>query len=230
MAEKAINALIWYVLMGILILSCSGTDDYVKVSLHQMQVPVLKLKKNNPVLQIRMLVSEDTRSHRVTSVTVSTEGTDDLTDIKTARLFYLGQDSQWTRYETDIERAGNILDPLYDEDVKPVQFGADKMPSASITFEGDQVLEQGENFFSLTYELTNHANLHHKVDAGCIKVTFAGNISVKPEVVNPSVTQRCTQSPEIIASPGLIIITAVGETRPGKETICPILWLGKYFQ
>jgi sialidase-1 len=188
--KKAINKIIWCVFMGILILSCSRTENNVKVSLNQMQVPVLKFKENNPVLQIKMVVSEDKRSHRVTSISVSTEGTDDLTDIKTVRLFYLGKDSLLMRYEKDIEHAGNIVDPLYDDEVKLVEFGVDEMPSAFITFEGEQVLEQGDNFFLLSYELADNANLHHKVDAGCIKVTFAGNISLKPEVVNPVVSQR----------------------------------------
>ncbi len=188
--KKTINNIIWYVFMGIVILSCSRTDDFVKVSLNQMQVPILKFKKNNPVLQIKMVVSEGNWSHRVTSITVSTEGTDDLADIRTVRLFYLGKDSLFLRYEKDIERAGNIVDPLYNDEVKPVEFGVDAMPSASITFEGDQVLEQGNNFFLLSYELADNANLHHKVDAGCIKITFTGNTSVKPGVVNPTVTQR----------------------------------------
>ena len=188
--KKAINKIICCILIGILFLSCSKTDDFVKVSLNQMQVPILKFKKNNPVLQIKMVVSEDNQSHRVTSITVSTEGTDDLTDIKTVRLFYLGKDSQFLRYEKDIERAGNIVDPLYDDEVKLVEFGVEEMPSASITFKGNQALEQGENFFMLSYELADNANLHHKVDAGCINVTFAGDISVKPKVVNPTATLR----------------------------------------
>jgi len=160
------------VITGLMIISCSKTDSYVKVSLHQMQVPVLKFKKNNPVLQIKMVTSEDAISHNVTSVKVTTEGTEDVSDIKTVRLFYLGKDSLWTRNS------------------KPVQFGTDKISSGSITFKGNQRLDSGKNFFWLAYELADNANLHHKVDAGCIKVNFSGNTYAKPEMANPSVTQR----------------------------------------
>jgi len=170
--KNVISRYLLLVVTGFMIISCSKTDDYVRVSLHQMQVPVLKFKKNNPVLQIKLLTSEDTLSHNVTSVAITTEGTEDITDIKTFRLFYLGKDSLWTRNS------------------EPVQFGTDKMPSASITFEGDQVLEQGKNFFWLTCELEDDANLYHRVDAGCTKVTFSGNTCVKPGITNPPVTQR----------------------------------------
>jgi len=96
-----------------------------------MQVPILKFKKNNPVLQIKMVTPED------------------LTDIKKVRLFYLGKDSLWTRNSN------------------PVQFGADEIPSGSITFKGNQRLDTGKNFFWLAYELADNANLYHKIDAGC---------------------------------------------------------------
>jgi len=119
-----------------------------------MQVPILKFKKNNPVLQIKMVTPED------------------LTDIKKVRLFYLGKDSLWTRNSN------------------PVQFGADEIPSGSITFKGNQRLDTGKNFFWLAYELADNANLYHKIDAGCIKITFSGNFYAKPGIVNPPVSQR----------------------------------------
>ena len=170
--KNVISRYLLLVVTGFMIISCSKTDDYVRVSLHQMQVPVLKFKKNNPVLQIKLLTSEDTLSHNVTSVAITTEGTEDITDIKTFRLFYLGKDSLWTRNS------------------EPVQFGTDKTSSGSITFKGNQRLDPGKNYFWLAYELADNANLHHKVDAGCIKVTFSGNTYAKPEMANPPVTQR----------------------------------------
>ena len=172
MIKKTVNKLILSVFAGFMILSCSKTDDFVKVSLHQMQIPILKFKKNNPVLQIKMVTLEDTLLHNVTSITVSTEGTEDLTDIKTVRLFYLGKDSLWIRNS------------------KPVQFGADEIPSGSITFKGNQRLDTGKNFFWLSYELADNANLHHKVDAGCEKIIFSGNTYAVPEIKNPPVKQR----------------------------------------
>ena len=173
---KGMKPLIWNMVfsaMGALIfISCSNKNEKVMVSLHQMQVPVLKFKQDNPVLQIRLVVSEEAASPHVNSVIVNTEGTDDLTDIKSIRLFYLGKDSLWTRKS------------------EPVQFGDDELPSASITFKAEQVLEPGRNFFWLSYELEDDANLHHRVDGGCTKVALSGNIRVKPRITNPPLTQR----------------------------------------
>ena len=115
------NNLMLSVIIIIMVASCSTREKSVNISLHQIQVPVLKFKKNNPVLQIKMVAPEDTTSHHVTSVTVTMEGTEDLTDIKTVRLFYLRKDSLWTRNS------------------KPVQFGANEIPSGSITFKGSEV-------------------------------------------------------------------------------------------
>jgi len=144
----------------------AATDDAVQVSLHQLQVPVLKGKQRNPVLQIKMTIPKDTAPRRVESMTISTKGTDDLADIKAVRLFYLGQDPFFVRYEVPLERAGGIVDILYDQKVVTAQLGGDKPPSASITFKANQSLAPGENFFWVTYELTDEADLHHKVDAG----------------------------------------------------------------
>jgi|GEM_PF-6493873 len=111
--KNVINNFLLSVITGFIIMSCSKTDNYVKVSLHQMQVPVLKFKKNNPVLQITMVTTEDTLSHNVTSVTVSTEGTEDLTDIKTVRLFYLGKDSLWTKKSKPVQCQVLVLNRLH---------------------------------------------------------------------------------------------------------------------
>ena len=73
---------------------------------------------------------------------------------------------------------------------KPVQFGTDKRPEASVTFEGEQVLETGTNFFWLSFELEDDANLHHRVDAGCTRITFSGNTRLNPGITDPPVTQR----------------------------------------
>jgi len=188
--KKAINAFILFVLTGILIFYCSCSNDNIKVSLHQMQVPVLKFKEINPVLKVKMVAPDDNRSYKVTSITVSTEGTDDLTDIKAVRLFYLGKDTLLTRYETSLKRTPKFFDPVYNDDFKPLHYGQEQIPSVSITFKGDQVLEPGENNFYITYELTDQANLHHKVDAGCTQVIFAGQGPVIPTETDPPVKQR----------------------------------------
>ena len=165
-----------YILLPVVALficfSCNKNDEQIGVSLHQLQVPVLKFKQNNPVLQISLSVSKGASSGHVTSVTVNTEGCDDLSDIKTVRLFYLRGDSLWTRNS------------------EPEQFGPDMKPSEFICFEGEQKLEEGRNFFWLSYELAEGANLHHRVDAGCTEINFSEHPRLKLKNMNPPVSQR----------------------------------------
>jgi len=179
MGNSKVKLLLSLLLLGVLLIGCSRKDINVTVYLSQWQVPVLKYRENNPVLQIKVVVNGDSPSSAITSVTVHTEGTDDLDDIKAVRLFYTGRDSLWLRYETIPEKAGNILDPLYDE-LSPSQFGPDMKPAPSITFKGDQVLEPGDNYFWVMVEIAENANLHHKIDAGCSRIKISGGNAIKP--------------------------------------------------
>ncbi|MCC6679777.1 MAG: exo-alpha-sialidase [Phycisphaeraceae bacterium] len=159
-------------------------------SLHQMQIPVLKLKQRNEVLQIKLVVPDDGVAHEVTSMTISTQGTDDLADIRTVQLFYLGQDPFFIRYEPDPKHAGNIVDPLYDQPVEIVQVGGDQAPADSITFVANQKLRAGENYFWVSYQLTDAADLHHKVDAGCTEIRLDADSVIMPDPISPPVVQR----------------------------------------
>ena len=166
---------------------CSRSDQDVSVSLNQLQVPVLKYRENNPVLQLKV-VNRDSVSKTVTSVKINTTGTDDLQDIKAIRLFFMGKDSLWVRYEKAPDKAGNILDPLYDE-FFPLQFGLEMKPAPSITFKGEQMLAPGDNFFRVMVELSENASLHNKIDAGCNRISIAGARPAAP-VSDPPLRQR----------------------------------------
>jgi len=188
MENSKVKLLISLFLAGILLIACSRKDTDVAVYLSQWKVPVLKYRENNPVLQIKVVVDGDSPAKAITSVTVDTEGTDDLDDIKAVRLLYMGKDSLWLRYESIPEKAGNILDPLYDE-LSPMQFGPEMKPAPSITFKGDQVLEPGDHYFWVMVEIAENANLHNKVDAGCSRIKISGGKVIKPGV-DPSGKQR----------------------------------------
>ena len=42
-------------------------------------------------------------------------------------------------------------------------------PASSLSFSGEQDLEPGDNDLWVMYELSDEANLHHKVDGACEK-------------------------------------------------------------
>ena len=184
-------------------ISCTGNKNPVDASLKQFQVPVLKFRQDNPVMQIKLSIPADSPSRKVSAFTIKTEGTDDLSDISAVRVYYMGKDSLWLKYEKAAEIAGNIVDPVYaddfspvhyvnpdfKDDFNPVQFGNDMPPDSKIIIEGEQVLESGDNYFWLMYELTDEADLHNKVDGACINISFADGSIIKPDYSN-TVVQR----------------------------------------
>ncbi|HUW93356.1 MAG TPA: BNR-repeat neuraminidase N-terminal domain-containing protein, partial [Bacteroidales bacterium] len=186
--KKSKTALIFILAFTALIQSgCSRGEQNVSVFLNQLQVPVLKYRDNNPVLRMKV-VNGDSVAKTVTSIKINTAGTDDLDDIKAIRLFFMGKDSLWLRYETVPDKAGNILDPLYDE-FSPLQFGQDMKPAPSITFKGEQMLAPGDNYFWVMVELSENASLHNKIDAGCNRMIIGGERPAVPDA-DPPVRQR----------------------------------------
>ena len=196
-------SVLYLILAMLIIISCTGQKNPVDATIRQLQVPVLKFRQNNPVLQIKLSIPADTPSQKVTSFTITTDGTEDLSDIKAVRVWFMGKDSLWVKYEKASEKAGGIVDPVYPDDFrpvhyvdpdiiddfKPVQFG-DDMPAASeIIIMGEQNLEPGDNYFWVMYELSDEANLHNKVDGACINISFADGSVIKP-VYNNTVVQR----------------------------------------
>ncbi|MCU0379039.1 MAG: hypothetical protein MUC78_12365, partial [Bacteroidales bacterium] len=147
--------------------SCSGQGSAVELTIKQYQVPVLKYRHDNPILQVKLNVPADASPQRVTSITFNTGGTDDLSDIKAVRVLYIGKDSLWVKYEKPANKAGNVVDPVYPDDFipgplhyadrkiiddwRPVQFGEDKPAASKVTFMGDQELLPGDNYFWLMY-------------------------------------------------------------------------------
>ena len=86
MDNAKVKILLFLILLGILLIACNEKDINVNVSLNQWQVPVLKHRENNPILQMKVVVNGDSPSRLVSSFTINTEGTDDLDDINAVRL------------------------------------------------------------------------------------------------------------------------------------------------
>jgi sialidase-1 len=187
-----------WILVLLVMSACAGPDNPAETAIKQWRVPVLKYRQNNPVLQIKLSIPSDASAQKVTDFSISTEGTDDLSDIIAVRVFYMGKDSLWRKYEKAADKAGNIVDPVYPDDFtplhyvnpeiiddyKPVQFGKDMAPAASLTFKGEQDLAHGDNYFWLMYEISDEANLHNKVDGACMKISFADGSAIKPDEDN----------------------------------------------
>ena len=122
----------------------------------QHQIPVLTLKEDNPVLQIKMTVSPG--KAKVQKIAISLDGTTDINDIETLRLSYtIGQDNN-----------------------NQVQYGKSISPSSEIIFADNVKFENDTVLFNLLVNLKNDANLFHRINASCPYVVL-NNKKITPE-------------------------------------------------
>ncbi|MGK6353049.1 sulfatase-like hydrolase/transferase [Parapedobacter sp. DT-150] len=131
----------------------------------QWQVPVLINKNNNPVLQIKVAVPEEVEDAWLEEIQLTTEGTTQLSDISAVRVYYYGTDSV----------AGNM-----NEIQKPL-FGESKLSEQAVQMTGRQLLQPGDNYLWVSYELSPSTNLDHLVAARCVSLRVGGKtIEVSP--------------------------------------------------
>jgi sialidase-1 len=158
-------------LFVITLISCTEENTDVKVTLKDIQVPLLKGVEENPVIRMNMQ-PEDSTDLMVTSISVNMEGTDHLEDVKSVEIFYTGSDSVW-KQNSDM-----------------AMFGEQYSPDTEIIFSGNQQLSRGYNFFWISVELSGTANLHKRVGAICTKVVFSDKSICRPVTHEPNNMQR----------------------------------------
>src|SRR5690606_29164726 len=128
-------------------------------------------KSNNPIIRIKITSPSDGKS--LTNLSIGTDGTTSLNDIKTARLYYYAGDSMPGNMETTKARLVSSVENIQDK----------------LQFNGEQVLKKGDNYFWLSYELNDNADLHNFVDAKLISVQIDGK-KVKSNKNNNKIKQR----------------------------------------
>lgn len=166
------SALIGLVAITAIIAMRSLSDSTLIISQKQFTTPVLKGKADNPVLRIHLRVTEPNRT--IAGFTFSTTGTTNLKDLKHARVFYCGRDSVLEKGTGT--RTGSL-------------FGVAERISNTFTIAGNQLLEPGDHYFWLSYELADQADLLHVVDAACTGVkTEQTTLAVRAPA--PGITQR----------------------------------------
>ena len=175
------NALIgWSLLAGI-----SLGDAFQAVNI-QIVHPVLVGNEHNPLATLKVEVDEP--GVRVQTLRFSFEGTDDLADLKNVQVFF---SDRHPLKELDAIRNGKN----YSGDRRAmmaeltVPFCRERTPTRTVEFRGDRLLAKGTNYFWLSCQLRDEANLLHKVDAKCTRIeTNKG--TVVPEDVTPHVRKR----------------------------------------
>lgn len=118
------------------------------------------------VIGVQIVTTGSASPISVTKFTVNANGTDDVTDILNAKIYYTGTSSTFSAIN---------------------QFGS-TVPSPTIAdfdISGSQTLATGTNYFWLTYDISGSATDGNLVDAECTQITVAGT-DYTPTVTAPS--------------------------------------------
>ena len=139
-----------------------------------MQTPYIVATQNNVTATSRGLVNQEiigvvintNSTPSATSFTFNTTGsTSAQYDIVNAKLWYTGTSST---FATTMQVGSAAVNP-----------------SGTFTITGDQTLTAGDNYFWLTYDVTDGATVNNVLDAQCTSVTAAG-IAVTPQLTAPT--------------------------------------------
>jgi sialidase-1 len=152
--------------------SCTKHNSSIELTLKSYEIPVLTNLKENPVLQIALQINDSLTKQLVNSISINLERTSEIDDIKHIRIWYSGSDSLFRNVS-----AMNL-------------FGGEITPATKIEFIGEQLLSSGDNYFWVSVELNENANLHNKIGAVLSKVEFNDNTYLKPNPEARNIKQR----------------------------------------
>lgn len=126
---------------------------------------------NQPVVNIQVYVSGNTNAISATQLNLNTNGTTNTADISKAKVFYTGSSNTF---------------------IASSQFGASiNNPNNTISFTGNQALNNGLNNFWLTYDIPSNANVGNIVDGIVDNVVVGGN-SKSPQYPNTAGSKTIT--------------------------------------
>ncbi len=119
---------------------------------------------NQPIIRLEITMTGSANPLSLTSITFNTNGTTNVSDIASARVYYTGTSGTFST---------------------STQFGSSvNNPSGTFTISGTQQLQNGTNYFWLVYDISSSASEGNYVDAQCTGFTIGSN-SYTPSVTNP---------------------------------------------
>ncbi|MDB5384587.1 MAG: Exo-alpha-sialidase [Planctomycetaceae bacterium] len=125
--------------------------------------PILIRNEHGPLLRVVVDVPQG-QTARLTSLVFSLDGTDDLHDLDTVRLFSTGDQE--------------VFSPA-------TPLGEAVMPAKTITMPIDRALVDGKNVFWLSCRLKDSADLQRQITATCTEiVTSIGTVTPRDDVAN----------------------------------------------
>tara|TARA_R110002050_G_scaffold168155_3_gene299287 strand:- start:4648 stop:6342 length:1695 start_codon:yes stop_codon:yes gene_type:complete len=138
----------------------SDKELVAEISTSQEQIPVLTLKPDNQILQIKLHV-ESHEQYRVKKIKINLEGTTAIEDIQNVKLIYIGNEAN------SLAR-------------RP--FGEVSQAAQSLVFSDDLVIRDPDAFFNVLVQLKDDIDLTHQVNAACEMIeTDAGAVNKQEE-------------------------------------------------
>ncbi len=133
------------------------------VTTEQDSLPVVLGSTNQQVIRVKINTIGDFNLLSLNSLAFNSTGTQSLSDISNAKVFYTGNNPEFSAVN---------------------QFGTTTTTAGTFTINGAQVLAEGVNYFWLTYDIPSTATLSHVVDASCTQATIAST-NYTPTVTSP---------------------------------------------
>jgi len=134
----------------------SDKEFIAVISTFQDHIPVLTMKPENQVLQIKLQVDSPSK-YFVKKIKINFEGTTDINDIEGIKLSYIGSD------------ANSLANR---------QFGTVSQAAQSVIFSDNLIISDKSAFFKVFIQLKNNIDLRHKINATCEFIeTDAGTVN-----------------------------------------------------
>lgn len=177
------------VLLCFLAMGCGSPSIQVPVTPYKQTSPVLIGKKENPLLTLKVNNPTD-RELCIKSVCLSPDGSTDLSDIETIRIYFTGNSGQFN---------SNVL------------FGQTQPSAQHIEFNGCQFLKPGDNYFWVSIALKPETSLQHKINLNYKSMAIEGagihlqdSCPLLPSTVGYAVRQRNDDGSKSYRIPGLV--------------------------
>lgn len=144
--------------MSAALLSAKPSQDIVITQSH-FQIPVLKQKKDNPVLRLHLHIDAAREKMQLSELVLSTAGSTDRADIKQISLYYAGADAGRRNLAT--------VDKL-------TLVGNTSSITEKLSIKGHLTLSGGDHYFWVSVELHDNASLLHIITVNAISAVLNG--------------------------------------------------------
>lgn len=170
--------------------------------------PALIGNRTNPVALIEIKTQGSIKPIALEELRINTIGTTSLSNVESVEVYYTGPSRQIS---------SNVPDANFP---KEARLGDALRPATKLTFKGEQVLQEGANYFWVSFKLSDSANIDGRIDAGCEWVKLSDSQDrVLPKTNNPAGAQRLGVALRTANDDGVRVYRIPGLATTNKGTL-----------